>query len=72
MSNAYIIETSRYAAGIVTGEASGFRFFAAHPEMASLDGALFASPKAAELAAARLVEAKNRRAGKKSSPARNF
>jgi hypothetical protein len=51
MSNSYIIETRKGAAGIVVRERHGFRFFAAKREFDSLDGHLFATPRAAEAAA---------------------
>jgi hypothetical protein len=55
MGNAFIIEVSGHAAGIVTNERNRFRFYASDPAMASLDGQLFGSPKAAESAAERLT-----------------
>jgi hypothetical protein len=51
MSSAYIIETRKGAAGIVIRDGRGFRFFAARREFDSLDGHLFATPRAAEAAA---------------------
>jgi hypothetical protein len=51
MSGAYIIEARRGAAGIVVPDGRGFRFFAAIRELSSLDGRLFATPRAAEAAA---------------------
>jgi hypothetical protein len=51
MHDAYIIETRQGAAGIVVRDGRGFRFFAATHALNSLDGQLFATPKAAETAA---------------------
>jgi hypothetical protein len=62
MSNSYIIETWKGAAGIVVRDGRGFRFFAAKREFDSLDGHLFATPRAAEAAALEcLCGAKGRR-----------
>ena len=47
MSNAFIIETDRHAAGIVVPEPRGVRFHAALPLFQSLDGRQFPSPEAA-------------------------
>jgi hypothetical protein len=69
MSNSYIIETWKGAAGIVVRDGRGFRFFAAKREFDSLDGHLFATPRAAEAAALEcLCGAKNR--GRQVVPAR--
>ncbi len=51
MSDTYIIETRKGAAGIVVRDGRGFRFFAAARDFNSLDGRLFATPRAAEAAA---------------------
>jgi hypothetical protein len=51
MSSTYIIETQKGAAGIVVRDGRGFRFFSAAADCSSLDGRLFATPKAAEAAA---------------------
>jgi hypothetical protein len=51
MSSTYIIETRKGAAGIVVRDGRGFRFFAASRTFHSLDGRLFATPRAAEAAA---------------------
>ncbi len=51
MSPSYIIETRNGAAGIVVRDGRGFRFFAATRAFHSLDGRLFATPRAAEAAA---------------------
>jgi hypothetical protein len=51
MSNTYIIETSKGAAGIVVRDGRGYRFFAATHDFNGLDGRLFATAKAAEDAA---------------------
>ena len=47
MSNAFIIETSRHAAGIVVPEQRGVRFHAALPLFHSLDGRHFHTAEAA-------------------------
>ena len=51
MSTAYVIEIGEEAAGIVAAEKRGFRFYAAHRKYDSLEGVLFATPRAAEKAA---------------------
>jgi hypothetical protein len=51
MNDTYIIETRKGAAGIVVRDGRGFRFFAATRDFNCLDGLLFATPKAAEVAA---------------------
>jgi hypothetical protein len=51
MSPSYIIETRKGAAGIVVRDGRGFRFFAATRAFFSIDGRLFATPRAAEAAA---------------------
>ncbi len=51
MSDAYIIETPKGAAGIVVRDGRGYRFFAATHDFNGLDGHLFATAKAAETAA---------------------
>ena len=70
MTNAFVIETSNFTAGIVTGERAGFRFYAAHRAMASLEGTIYRSPQAAQVAAERLVES-NRRRDRKHVPYTN-
>jgi hypothetical protein len=55
MYEAYIIETRKGAAGIVVRDGRGFRFFAATHALNSLDGQLFATPRAAENAANALL-----------------
>ena len=51
MSTAYIIEIGEEAAGIVAAEARGFRFYAATAAYFTLEGAVFATPRHAEMAA---------------------
>ncbi len=51
MSDAYIIETPLMTAGIVAAQEKGFRFYASHPAMFSLEGQVFESVKAAQRAA---------------------
>jgi hypothetical protein len=51
MTDAFIIETSTITAGIVAAYGQGFRFYASHPSMFSLDGQFFGTPKAAQRAA---------------------
>ena len=51
MFKSYIIETLDGPAGIVVRDGRGFRFFAATRDFDSLEGKLFATPKAAETAA---------------------
>jgi hypothetical protein len=60
-STAFIIETGDLAAGVVVREAKNYRFFAAHGDFRALEGALFATPAAAQKAAD-LVHASGRRA----------
>ena len=49
--SAFMIETGDIAAGIIVREANTYRFFAAHNDFRTLDGRVFASPKAAQKAA---------------------
>ena len=55
MSDAFIIETSTITAGIVAAYGHGFRFYASHPTMFSLDGQTFGTLKAAQRAAEKLA-----------------
>jgi hypothetical protein len=55
MADAFVIEVSRFTAGIVAGQRKQFRFFASHPTMAALEGRVFGSPIAAQRAAERLA-----------------
>jgi hypothetical protein len=55
MSDAYIIEVSSQAAGIVVRDRGGFRFFAATHRFNSLEGQIFRNAREAERAAIRLV-----------------
>jgi hypothetical protein len=61
MSKTYIIEVHHAAssatAGLVVQERGGFRFFAADPAFASLEGCLFRSPSEAEKVATRIAGA---------------
>jgi hypothetical protein len=66
MSSTYIIETRKGAAGIVVRDGRGFRFFAAKREFHSLDGHLFATPRAAEAAAIDCLSGANRRIRKRA------
>jgi len=61
MYDAYIIETRKGAAGIVVRDGRGFRFFAATHALDSLDGQVFATPRAAEDAANELLSGLNAR-----------
>jgi hypothetical protein len=54
MSDTYIIETRKEAAGIVVHDRCGFRFFTTH-DFNHLEGRLFGSPKDAEAAAQRHI-----------------
>jgi hypothetical protein len=47
MTQAFIIETDRHAAGVVVAEHGGVRFHAALPLFQSLDGRQFHTPEAA-------------------------
>ena len=51
MSKAYVIEIDEEAAGLVTAEKDGFRFFAATRAYHALEGVLFRTPREAERAA---------------------
>jgi hypothetical protein len=57
MSDRYIIEVGSEQAGIVVRDPCGFRFFTASSRFQSLEGRLFRSPREAERAATRLIEA---------------
>jgi hypothetical protein len=48
---AFVIETTKTAAGIVIRQEEGYRFFAADAQFTLLDGSIFKSPKAAQKAA---------------------
>lgn len=61
LTTAFVIETSRITAGIVTGERSGFRFHAAHPSMTPLDGTVYRTPGAAQRAAEHLAHLEDAR-----------
>ncbi|WP_084306024.1 hypothetical protein [Bradyrhizobium sp. ARR65] len=56
MPNAYIIEVCDRAAGIVTRNEQGFRFFSAERMFDSLEGRQFRCARDAELAARALLE----------------
>ncbi len=59
MSDAYIIETSLFTAGIIAAHRNGFRFYASHPAMFPLEGKFFGTPSAAQRAAERLASDTN-------------
>jgi hypothetical protein len=62
MSDTYIIETRKGAAGIVVRDGGGFRFFAATNDFNGLEGQVFGTPKEAEAAALRHVSGARARA----------
>jgi hypothetical protein len=55
MSETYIIEVGRHAAGIVVRNPEGFCFFAANPQFLALEGRLFRNAREAERAASRVA-----------------
>jgi hypothetical protein len=61
-SNAYIIEIQERAAGIVTRDERGFRFFSSERLFDSLEGRQFRSAREAERAARALLSEKGGRA----------
>jgi hypothetical protein len=61
-SNAYIIEIQDRAAGIITRNERGFRFFSSERLFDSLEGRQFRSAREAERAARALLSEKGRRA----------
>jgi hypothetical protein len=63
MSDAYVIEVKSAAAGLVVRahDRHGFRFFAALPEFAGLEGRCFRSPQEAERAAERHAHGRSER-----------
>lgn len=48
---AFVIEASDVAAGVIVRQEGGYRFFAANESFQSLDGSVFKHPKAAQRAA---------------------
>jgi hypothetical protein len=62
MSDTYIIETRKGAAGIVVRDGRGFRFFAATRAFDGLEGKVFGTPKEAETAALRHADGAKARA----------
>ncbi len=60
-SNAYIIEIQDRAAGIVTRDARGFRFFSSERVFDSLEGRQFRSAREAERAACAVLSRRGRR-----------
>ncbi|MBR0966729.1 hypothetical protein JQ554_21410 [Bradyrhizobium diazoefficiens] len=64
-SNAYIIEIHDRAAGIVTRDERGFRFFSSERVFDSLDGRQFRSAREAERAARAVF---SERSGRANSP----
>jgi hypothetical protein len=57
MSDRYVIEVGSQQAGIVVRGPGGYLFFAASQLFHQLEGRLFRTPREAERAAARLLEA---------------
>lgn len=70
MPRAFVIETSRITAGIVTCEPAGFLFHATHPEMVVLEGTLHHSPHAARRAAEQVAASCERHATPRGKRAR--
>ncbi|MEZ2145832.1 hypothetical protein AAE026_26600 [Bradyrhizobium sp. DN5] len=60
-SNAYIIEIQDRAAGIITRDARGFRFFSSERLFDSLEGRQFRSAREAERAAHAVFSERGRR-----------
>ena len=60
-SNAYIIEIQDRAAGIITRDARGFRFFSSERLFDSLEGRQFSSAREAERAARAVFSERSRR-----------
>ena len=60
MSNAYIIEIDDQAAGIVTKDGRGYRFFSSERIFDSLEGHQFRSARDAERAARALLRERRR------------
>lgn len=58
MANAFIIEVSNIAAGILTFERNRFQFYASHATSKSLEGRTFKSLRAAQLAVEQVVSQK--------------
>jgi hypothetical protein len=58
MSSAYVISTTHFTAGILTGPKKGLRFDSSHSTTRPLQGRVFASPEAAQRAVARIIEKK--------------
>jgi hypothetical protein len=57
--SAFIIETGNVAAGVIVRSAKSYRFFAAHEDFRTLDGADFTTPAAAQKAADLMHRASN-------------
>ena len=55
MADAFVIETSKFTAGIIAAQDRGYRFYASHPDMLPLEGTIFGSPRAAQKAAEKLA-----------------
>jgi hypothetical protein len=55
MSQAFVVEVFGRTAGILAREGDGLRFSASSPAMKALDGKLFKSQRAAELAAEKIA-----------------
>jgi hypothetical protein len=58
MAKAYIIEVRNRAAGIVTGDEHGFRFFSSERTSDRLEGREFRSAREAQRAATALLDAR--------------
>ncbi|MBP0112979.1 MULTISPECIES: hypothetical protein [Bradyrhizobium] len=67
-SNAYIIEIHDRAAGIITRDERGFRFFSSERLFDSLEGRQFRSAREAERAARAVLSERSRRASSQPSP----
>ena len=55
MSETYLIETDREAAGVIVREGRGFRFLSASRRFWALEGAFYRTPREAERAARALL-----------------
>jgi hypothetical protein len=58
MSSAYVISTTQFTAGILSGLEKGLRFDSSHSTTRPLQGRVFTSPEAAQQAVARIIEKK--------------
>lgn len=64
-ASAFTIETSRHTAGIAVADDNGFRFFAAHPLFAALEGHHYPSIAAVQRATARREQQYQDHAGRR-------